>query len=224
MKRPFLLFVCRSVVSNCIFIYLLTVGCALLFTSFFLFSSSQNWCCCSPHCPKTLESAGILVQPCEKLPSSQLLPIFCKSHLSLPFISGPHLPQFIFQQVSAIIASSTGCACALLTRLWLPFSGCIYFSFLLHLFLLSSLFMSRFWCPVHLSLGLSPCCGHSLLIPSHKLFPLLEISPVPPLAEQLNPYQYGPSLFPFKSWFSQVISPIWWLALLQKRQHLNFPH
>lgn len=80
-----------------------------------LFSSSRIWCCCSPHCPKTLDSARIPVQPCEKLHSSQLLPIFCKPHPSLPFISGPHLPQFIFQQVHAIIASSTGCAHGLLT-------------------------------------------------------------------------------------------------------------
>lgn len=95
-----------------------------------LFSSAHIWCCCSPHCPKTLESARILVQPCEKLPSSQLLPIFCESYPSLPFISGPHLPQFIFQQICAIIASSTGCVHGLPMRLWLPFSGCIYFSFL----------------------------------------------------------------------------------------------
>lgn len=154
----------------------------------------------APRCSKTLESAGIPVQPCVKIPSSWLLPFFCESHLSLPFISGPHLPQFIFQQGSAIMASSTGCAHGLLTRLHLPFSVCIYFSFLPHLFLsqLSSCQKSR-CSSVLLVLGLSFCCGHSLLIPSHKLFPLLEIPPVPLLAKQLNPYQYGPSLFPFGS-------------------------
>ena len=115
--------------------------CTSLLPSSLFSSSSHSQCYCPPRRPKTLQSARILTQPREK-PCNFLLPslfqILCKSCLSLPLISAPHLPHFIFQQVTAIMvifASGIDCVHRLLTRLWLPFSACVYFSVLLHPFL-----------------------------------------------------------------------------------------
>lgn len=130
-------------VSKRISLDLLTPGSTIPFflPSSLFPSSSHSWCYCPPCCPKTLQSAGVLVQPYEE-PCNFLPPglfwMLCKSHSPLPLISGLHPPYFSFQQVAAIMvifASGIDWPHSLLTRLWLPFSACICFSFLLYPFL-----------------------------------------------------------------------------------------
>ena len=124
---------------------------------------------------------------------------------SLPFASGPYLPDFIFQQVTAmmvIFAFYINPVCSLLTRLRLPFSACLYFKLSAASSPVSALLMSTFRCPsVHSGLVLCHSWGHSLPVPSFILFPLLETSPLSRLAKQLTPYQYMAPPFPFKADF-----------------------
>lgn len=88
---------------------------------------------------------------------------------------------------------------SLLTRLWLPFSACVYFNFLLQPFL-SALNISVSLGPSRLSASLLLGTQSWSYLP-YILFPLLETSLLSPLVKQFNPYQNGAPLCHLRSWF-----------------------